>query len=59
MSLEKGLRVKRERKVTIWDKMQLVVVEEEEEEEEESSELVVVVAVVVVVVAVRWSSISR
>lgn len=58
MSLEKGLRVKRERKVTIWDKMQLVVVEEEEEEEE-SSELVVVVAVVVVVVAVRWSSISR
>lgn len=58
MSLEKGLRVKRERKVTIWDKMQLVVVEEVEEEEE-SSELVVVVAVVVVVVAVRWSSISR
>lgn len=58
MSLEKGLRVKRERKVTIWDKMQLVVVEEVEEEEE-SLELVVVVAVVVVVVAVRWSSISR
>ena len=58
MSLERGLRVKRESKVTIWDKMQLVMVVVVEVVEEGSSELVVVV-VVVVVVAVRWSSISR
>lgn len=56
--MEKGLRVKRESKVTIWDKMQLVMEVVVEVVEEGSSELVVVV-VVVVVVAVQWSSISR